>query len=69
MKEAKFGDFKIPYTPPHEPSRPHKCPVCSGTGLLPPGFYNVVNYYSTGTSIAPETCRTCTGFGVLWSSP
>ena len=49
--------------------KPHKCPVCAGTGNVPQGFYqkkidNIV--YPTTTSICSETCRACTGSGIVW---
>ncbi len=42
-----------------------KCPVCSGCGLVPPGFYDATP--SLGRAAAPqrEQCRACEGRGVL----
>jgi len=46
--------------------QPFKCPVCGGNGLVPAGFYNTVTGYSTTTSTAPLTCRSCNGTGIVW---
>ena len=42
------------------------CPVCLGKGLVPNGFYMAVgtNNYTT-SSMTPETCRSCGGYGYL----
>jgi len=40
---------------------PHVCPVCSGRGNVPSGFY-----YGGTTTNAFEECRACNGKGVLW---
>ena len=48
------------------------CPVCSGKGLVPNGFYdvssNLGNIYKT-TSTTPETCRSCGGKGYIIEYP
>ena len=44
-------------------ARPHLCPVCLGKGTVPAGFYGHGDL--TGT-LQPETCRTCSGFGMVW---
>lgn len=54
-----------PMFTPHD-GVPHKCPVCDGKGVVPHGFYNTSPYFSS-TNIAPETCRSCYGQGVIWS--
>jgi len=46
-------------------STPHKCPVCEGRGTVPHNFYSGA---IASSSIAPETCRSCKGEGVLWSN-
>lgn len=40
------------------------CPVCSGKGIVPGGFYTAVSdtWLSTETT---ELCRTCNGKGVI----
>lgn len=43
---------------------PHCCPVCGGRGWVMPGFYNP--WGLLGSNVADETCRTCSGSGVLW---
>jgi hypothetical protein len=49
--------------------QPFACPVCSGKGQVPEGFYGNFHPYNTGTSAFPshETCRSCNGGGVVWS--
>lgn len=39
-------------------NQPYKCPVCKGKGGMPSGFY--------GTAPGAETCRTCSGAGIVW---
>lgn len=43
-------------------SKPHVCPVCSGRGTVPAGFYRE----GPDASKLPQTCRTCWGSGVVW---
>lgn len=38
------------------------CPVCHGRMTVPPGFYSHLN---TAVDLAPETCQTCDGKGLL----
>jgi hypothetical protein len=45
--------------------QPHLCPVCAGRGNVPGGFYNGCGDYCTGDAAA-ETCRACSGTGVVW---
>jgi len=53
-------------------SKPHKCPVCAGTGNVTAGFYNSTNvidgvlHFTTG-GLGHETCRSCGGTGIVWS--
>jgi len=42
---------------------PHKCPVCSGRGTVPCGFYSS----DLCSSTVPEMCQSCHGAGILWS--
>lgn len=46
--------------------RPHKCPVCDGTGNVPypPGSAAGIPGY--GTACVPWPCHACSGTGVLW---
>lgn len=39
--------------------KPHKCPVCNGTGKVP---------HPSGM-VAPVDCKACQGAGVLWGPP
>lgn len=45
---------------------PHRCPVCSGKGIVPNGFYLTDNDWASTTDASPETCRSCNGTGVVW---
>ena len=45
--------------------KPRCCPVCNGKGILPHGFYNTTDYYSS-SSTAPEICRSCNEVGYIW---
>lgn len=45
---------------------PHRCPVCNGNGLVPNGFYMQTSGNWSTSGIAPETCRSCGGTGVVW---
>ena len=47
-------------------SKPHRCPVCDGRGIVPAGFYETTSYGSTAIPM-PDNCRTCNGSGVVWS--
>lgn len=42
-----------------------KCPVCSGRGVVPCGFYHTGPYGGTTSTAADEQCRTCWGRGVI----
>lgn len=44
---------------------PHKCPVCSGRGVVDVSFYEC-NEYATGTAMYDVTCKTCHGTGIVW---
>jgi len=51
---------------------PFKCPVCSGTGNVPCGFYNPHRVDENGrtwttSGTADEQCRACGGLGLVWS--
>ncbi len=49
---------------------PHKCPVCNGRGVVEGGFYNQPpmshEYRPTSTGPMTETCKACSGTGILW---
>ena len=45
-------------------TQPYVCVVCSGRGSVPANFYNDASL--TSFSTARETCRSCSGTGVLW---
>jgi hypothetical protein len=45
---------------------PYRCPVCNGKGIVPNGFYNSTEDSWATTSIAPETCKSCWGTGIVW---
>lgn len=47
-------------------STPHRCPVCGGSGQVPPWFYNRFEGGSTTCVPTPDMCRSCGGTGVLW---
>jgi hypothetical protein len=44
---------------------PHCCPVCGGRGWVQPGFYHNP-WGASGCNISNETCRSCSGTGVVW---
>ena len=45
---------------------PHKCPVCNGVGKVPIGYYNANQRFSTTSSATPETCKSCSGKGIVY---
>jgi hypothetical protein len=47
--------------------KPVTCPVCSGKGLVPYGFYEIgrTEFAWGGTSCPTETCRSCNGKGYI----
>lgn len=48
--------------------KPHKCPVCDGTGLVskPVGMAGDQTTWVTD-NVEPHQCHACIGSGVLWS--
>lgn len=48
--------------------KPYVCPVCGGNGYVGNGFYSSINDVYTSNTTAFETCRTCSGRGIVWSS-
>ena len=48
-------------------TQPFTCPVCSGRGKVPSGFYSHVGSDSwTVSHTTPEPCRSCSETGVVW---
>lgn len=47
--------------------KPHKCPVCDGTGLVskPSHIAGDIHMW-TDSQTAPYPCRACTGSGIIW---
>ena len=45
-------------------NRAQMCPICGGKGKTPPGFYTPETG-SMSTSAAWETCRGCSGSGIV----
>lgn len=76
ISEFKFpssDEYTVPYTIygwawdlPSNPistseTKPHKCPVCEGRGIVPPFFYKI----GAGSSCSEEICRSCKGLGYI----
>lgn len=47
--------------------RPHKCPVCNGTGIVSSDFYKIGTSYIGSTSNITEPCRSCNGSGIIYT--
>jgi hypothetical protein len=45
---------------------PHRCPICSGNGLVPQGFYSQVTGQWASSTIEFEKCQSCCGTGIVW---
>jgi len=45
--------------------KPHKCPVCEGSGIVPSGFYLKTGDSWTSNTTS-EKCRACDGKGIIW---
>jgi len=45
--------------------KPHTCPVCSGKGTVPNGFYSKMGTQTTNA--AEEPCKSCVN-GIIWES-
>lgn len=43
-------------------AQPYRCPVCNGSGIVHASLYGGVELGTAST----ETCRSCSGSGVLW---
>jgi len=46
--------------------KPYICPVCSGNGIVPNGFYNQTSGHWLGDG-STEKCRACNGSGIVWA--
>ena len=44
----------------------HVCPICGGSGRVPPGFYDIMAEEEVEGS--PEGCRSCAGRGIIVAS-
>jgi len=60
---ARHSSFTVTVGP--EP-QPYTCPVCSGRGKVPHGFYSEIYFTTAGNLFTPERCRSCEGAGVIW---
>jgi DnaJ-class molecular chaperone len=47
---------------PVPPKKPHRCPICGGTGTVPADFYSQLG---SATSTARAKCRACNGRGIV----
>lgn len=56
---------QIQYVPPSK-GFPHRCPVCSGNGIVPDGFYTQTTGQWNTASTETEPCRSCDGKGIVW---
>jgi hypothetical protein len=61
LKPEKTPTFNYP----ERPKTPHRCPVCGGKGIVPNGFYSSTEETWSTTSVTPETCRSCSGSGII----
>ena len=43
--------------------KPYMCPICSGRGFVPAGFYSLGTLV---TDTPQEICHACLGTGILW---
>ena len=44
---------------------PHTCPVCSGIGFVPNGYYRTTSQTWSSNSTSPDRCKTCNGTGII----
>ena len=63
-KAEKWGIEECVFLGDNEETKPCRCPVCGGRGIVPNGFYTI--YADTTNSSTAEPCRTCNGRGVIW---
>ena len=50
-------------------SKPCKCPVCNGKGLVPYWFYLARGMNTTTSSISDIQCKPCNGTGIIYPQP
>lgn len=62
-KAEKCGIEECIFLGDNEETKPYRCPVCSGRGIVPNGFYNM--FADTTTQPNGEKCRACDN-GVIW---
>jgi predicted methyltransferase len=51
--------------------KPYTCPVCSGRGVVPKGYYDNPGgtvYESVASPDGTEVCRACNGTGIVWGN-
>ena len=48
------------------PRTPYCCPVCYGRGHVAAGFYASTGQSWTSSNVMPETCKSCSGTGIVW---
>lgn len=53
------GSYSVPIMVGHTCKEPYTCPVCSGRGTVPSGFYS-------GTCSIEDPCHACGGTGIVW---
>ncbi len=62
-----WAEGKVQIPEPRGYKVAQRCPVCNGTGQVPPGFYMAIG--GTGGcaySLDPEVCRACGGTMIVW---
>ena len=63
-KAEKWGIEECVFLGDNEETKPYRCPVCGGRGIVPNGFYSF--FADSTTATTGEACRTCGGKGVIW---
>lgn len=63
-KAEKWGIEECVFLGDNEETKPYRCPVCGGRGIVQNGFYNMCADSTTLSN--GETCRSCGGKGVIW---
>ena len=63
-KAEKWGIEECVFLGDNEETKPYRCPVCGGRGIVQNGFYNMCADSTTLSN--GETCRSCGGNGVIW---
>lgn len=62
--EATSYQDNITMTP--IPKTPHCCPVCYGRGHVAAGFYTSTGQSWVTSNMMTETCKSCSGMGIVW---